>query len=41
MLGGFEYWVREGHPVEGTAAASLEPDDSGLVGLRGAVSCLC
>ncbi len=41
MLGGFEYWVREGHPVEGAAAASLEPDHSGLVGLRGAVTCLC
>jgi len=41
MLGGFEYWVREGHPVEGTASDSLEPDDSGLVRVRGAVSCLC
>ena len=23
MLGGFEYWVREGHPVEGEAAEPL------------------
>ena len=23
MLGGFEYWIREGHPVEGTDAAAL------------------
>ena len=22
MLGGFEYWVREGHPVEGADAGS-------------------
>jgi rhodanese-related sulfurtransferase len=30
MLGGFEYWVREGHPVEGRARGPLanapEPD---------------
>ena len=34
MLGGFEYWVREGHPVQGTASGSLEPDESGLVRVR-------
>ena len=41
MLGGFEYWVREGHPVEGAASNSFEPDESGRVRVRGAVSCLC
>ncbi len=35
MLGGFEYWVREGHPVEGEAGANgrYARDASGLVGL--------
>src|SRR5829696_5858709 len=35
MLGGFEYWVREGHPVEGRGRGPLayERDTSGLVGL--------
>jgi hypothetical protein len=23
MLGGFEYWVREGHPIEGVEAQAL------------------
>jgi rhodanese-related sulfurtransferase len=33
MLGGFEYWVREGHPVEGTDQAALEArTDRHLVG---------
>jgi rhodanese-related sulfurtransferase len=43
MLGGFEYWVREGHPVEGADAEALAgaADDSGLVRLPHAVSCLC
>lgn len=31
MLGGFEYWVREGFPVEGEDAARHQPDLSGLV----------
>jgi rhodanese-related sulfurtransferase len=31
MLGGFEYYVREGHPVEGTQAARHSGDLSGLV----------
>ena len=31
MLGGFEYYVREGHPVEGERTFELEPDLSGLV----------
>lgn len=33
MIGGFEYWVREGHPVEGHAAADLHGDEPGLVWL--------
>lgn len=43
MIGGFEYWVREGHPVEGADAEELAraADTQGLVKLRGAVSCLC
>ena len=43
MLGGFEYWVREGHPVEGGAAQALAAaaDDAGLVRLPHAVSCVC
>jgi rhodanese-related sulfurtransferase len=31
MLGGFEYYVREGHPVEGGQAERRHPDLSGLV----------
>jgi rhodanese-related sulfurtransferase len=43
MLGGFEYWVREGHPIEGTDADAIAGavDRQGLVKLRDAVSCLC
>jgi len=35
MLGGFEYWVREGRPLEGADAGSARyaPDLSGLIGL--------
>ena len=33
MIGGFEYWVREGLPLEGERAASYARDASGLVGL--------
>ena len=33
MLGGFEYYVREGHPVEGAQAARHAGDASGLVGV--------
>ena len=33
MLGGFEYYVREGHPVEGTQAERHSGDRSGLVGV--------
>jgi rhodanese-related sulfurtransferase len=43
MLGGFEYWVREGHPIEGRDAEALAKgvDTVGLVKMRDAVSCLC
>lgn len=43
MLGGFEYYVREGHPVEGAAADAglYRRDDSGLVGVIDVVSCEC
>jgi rhodanese-related sulfurtransferase len=43
MLGGFEYWVREGHPVEGRDAAILNTaaDHQGLVRPRDSTSCLC
>ena len=33
MIGGFEYWVREGRPLEGAGAERYERDASGLVGL--------
>jgi rhodanese-related sulfurtransferase len=33
MIGGFEYWVREGLPLEGEAAGTYARDTSGLVGL--------
>jgi rhodanese-related sulfurtransferase len=42
MLGGFEYYVREGWPVEGDLVASglYEADERGLVGLpRAACDC--
>jgi rhodanese-related sulfurtransferase len=43
MLGGFEYWVREGHPVEGDDAGSgrYAPDLSGLISLPGEGTCGC
>ncbi|HEV3102998.1 MAG TPA: rhodanese-like domain-containing protein [Candidatus Dormibacteraeota bacterium] len=43
MLGGFEYWVREGHPIEGADMDAIRAavDSIGIVKLRGAVSCLC
>jgi rhodanese-related sulfurtransferase len=43
MLGGFEYWVREGHPIEGvdTKAISEAIDRCGVVRLRSASSCMC
>ena len=33
MIGGFEYWVREGLPLEGPEAGRYAPDARGLVGL--------
>jgi len=33
MLGGFEYWVREGFAVEGLQAERHAGDESGLVGV--------
>jgi rhodanese-related sulfurtransferase len=43
MLGGFEYWVREGHPIDGTDVDAIKAavDSNGIVKPRGAVSCLC
>jgi rhodanese-related sulfurtransferase len=43
MLGGFEYWAREGHPVEGrdVAVISTGEDHQGLVKVHDAVSCMC
>jgi rhodanese-related sulfurtransferase len=35
MLGGFEYYVREGYPVEGEQAGRHGSDQSGLVALPG------
>jgi rhodanese-related sulfurtransferase len=35
MIGGFEYYVREGYPVEGEDAARHHKDQSGLVVLPG------
>ena len=35
MLGGFEYYVREGYPVEGEQADRHNKDQSGLVVLPG------
>lgn len=43
MLGGFEYWVREGHPLEGDAAGAerYAADHSGLVRLPSEPGCDC
>jgi rhodanese-related sulfurtransferase len=43
MLGGFEYWVREGHPLEGDAggAERYAADHSGLVRLPSEAGCDC
>ena len=35
MIGGFEYYVREGYPVEGEQADRHNKDQSGLVTLSG------
>ena len=41
MLGGFEYYVREGYPVEGEDAARHNKDQSGLVVLPGETMVAC
>ena len=43
MIGGLEYWAREGHPVEGHDADAImaAADTDGLVKIRGEISCLC
>lgn len=43
MLGGFEYWVREGHPLEGDGAGAecYAADRSGLVRLPPEAGCGC
>jgi rhodanese-related sulfurtransferase len=43
MLGGFEYYVREGHPVVGHAADAgvYQRDEGGVVALPSAFSCGC
>ena len=43
MLGGFEYWVREGHPLEGAAVGSerYASDRGGLVALAPSTECGC
>jgi hypothetical protein len=41
MLGGFEYYVREGYPVEGADAARHNKDQSGLVTLPGETMQAC
>jgi hypothetical protein len=33
MIGGFEYYAREGYPVEGEQAARFARDESGLAAL--------
>jgi rhodanese-related sulfurtransferase len=43
MLGGFEYWVREGHPLEGDTARAerYAADRNGLVRLPPEAGCGC
>ena len=41
MLGGFEYYVREGYPVEGEQAHRHNKDQSGLVVLPGETMAGC
>jgi rhodanese-related sulfurtransferase len=40
MIGGYEYWVREGYPVQTADGVRRRPADE-LVAPRGAVSCDC
>jgi rhodanese-related sulfurtransferase len=41
MLGGFEYYVREGYPVEGDDAERFAKDQSGLIVLPGETMAGC
>ena len=41
MIGGFEYYVREGYPVEGADAWRHNKDQSGLVALPGETMAGC
>jgi rhodanese-related sulfurtransferase len=41
MLGGFEYYVREGYPIEGEQADRHDKDQSGLAVLPGATMAGC
>ena len=41
MIGGFEYYVREGYPVEGEDALRHNKDQSGLVTLPGETMVVC
>ncbi len=41
MIGGFEYYVREGYPVEGEQAARHHKDQTGLVTLPGETTVGC
>ena len=40
MIGGYEYWVREGLPVQTVDGVTRRPPDD-LTAPRGAVSCAC
>lgn len=41
MLGGFEYWAREGYPVEGASGAIHRPVDPLTAPVEHAISCDC
>ncbi|MEU7168626.1 rhodanese-like domain-containing protein [Streptomyces morookaense] len=40
MIGGIEYWIREGFPVEGAAGVVQQPADP-LTAPIGSISCAC
>jgi rhodanese-related sulfurtransferase len=40
MIGGYEYWVREGYPVQTTTGLIRRPVDD-LTAPRGAITCAC
>lgn len=41
MLGGFEYWAREGYPVEGASGPIHRPIDPLTAPVEHAISCDC